>query len=55
MTKIVGILNLNYGNINSILRTLKNLHIKFKLVSSKEDLKNVKNMGGKSLFRVQTI
>jgi len=44
MTKIVGILNLNYGNINSILRTLKNLHIKFKLVSSKEDLKNVSHL-----------
>tara|TARA_B100000787_G_scaffold158598_1_gene136128 strand:- start:603 stop:1220 length:618 start_codon:yes stop_codon:yes gene_type:complete len=44
MTKNVGVLNFNYGNINSVLRTLRVLDVSFKLVSSKNDLKNITHL-----------
>ena len=44
MKKTVGILNFNYGNIKSIERSLSNISIDFKFISTKEDLKNISHL-----------
>ena len=44
MIKNIGVLNFNYGNINSVLRSLRILDVNFKLVSSKDQLKDITHL-----------